>query len=129
MHSGYPIMMHLDTVTPPTPATATPTPQAGSTLAPLIDEVHEVIPITESYGLWHPQEGVVVGHFQPSESERIVTLLTRDIDYPNFKSRVTMRPDQTHRGYDDHRMGELHPSRQSDDAHGSAVSAPVPRPR
>jgi len=65
----------------------------------------------------------------PSESERIVTLLTRDIDYPNFKSRVTMRPDQTHRGYDDHRMGELHPSRQSDDAHGSAVSAPVPRPR
>ncbi|MEY5097719.1 MAG: NADP-specific glutamate dehydrogenase [Pseudomonadota bacterium] len=36
-----------------------------------VDEVHEVIPITESYGLWHPQEGVVVGHFQPSESERI----------------------------------------------------------
>ena len=25
----------------------------------------------ESYGLWHPQEGVVNGHFQPSESERI----------------------------------------------------------
>ncbi len=36
-----------------------------------IDEVHEVIPITESYGLWHPQEGVVNGHFQPSESARI----------------------------------------------------------
>jgi glutamate dehydrogenase (NAD(P)+) len=36
-----------------------------------VDEVHEVIPITESYGLWHPQEGVVNGHFQPSESERI----------------------------------------------------------
>lgn len=36
-----------------------------------IDEVHEVIPITESYGLWHPQEGVVNGHFRPSESERI----------------------------------------------------------
>jgi glutamate dehydrogenase (NAD(P)+) len=36
-----------------------------------IDEVHEVIPITESYGLWHPQEGVVNGHFVPSESERI----------------------------------------------------------
>lgn len=36
-----------------------------------VDEVHEVIPITESYGLWHPQEGVVNGHFLPSESERI----------------------------------------------------------
>ena len=36
-----------------------------------VDEVHEVIPITESYGLWHPQEGVVNGHFQPSESQRI----------------------------------------------------------
>ncbi len=36
-----------------------------------IDEVHEVIPITESYGLWHPQEGVVNGHFQPTESQRI----------------------------------------------------------
>ena len=36
-----------------------------------VDEIHEVIPITESYGLWHPQEGVVNGHFQPSESERI----------------------------------------------------------
>ena len=36
-----------------------------------VDEVHEVIPITESYGLWHPQEGVVNGHFVPSDSERI----------------------------------------------------------
>lgn len=36
-----------------------------------VDEVHEVIPITESYGLWHPQEGVVNGHFLPSDSERV----------------------------------------------------------
>ncbi len=36
-----------------------------------VDEVHEVIPITESHGLWHPQEGVVNGHFAPTESERI----------------------------------------------------------
>jgi glutamate dehydrogenase (NAD(P)+) len=36
-----------------------------------VDEVHEVIPITESHGLWHPQEGVVNGHFKPSDSERI----------------------------------------------------------
>jgi glutamate dehydrogenase/leucine dehydrogenase len=36
-----------------------------------VDEVHEVIPITESYGLWHPQEGVVNGHFKPTTSEQI----------------------------------------------------------
>lgn len=30
-----------------------------------VDEIHEVIPITESYGLWHPQEGIVNGHFNP----------------------------------------------------------------
>lgn len=36
-----------------------------------VDEVHEVIPITEAYGLWHPQEGIVNGHFLPRESERI----------------------------------------------------------
>ena len=28
-----------------------------------IDEIHEVIPITEDYGLWHPQEGVINGHY------------------------------------------------------------------
>lgn len=28
-----------------------------------VDEKSEVVPITESYGLWHPQEGVVNGHF------------------------------------------------------------------
>jgi len=36
-----------------------------------VDEIHEVIPVTESFGLWHPQEGVVNGHFKPSESQRI----------------------------------------------------------
>lgn len=36
-----------------------------------VDEIHEVIPITESFGLWHPQEGVVNGHFQASEPQKI----------------------------------------------------------
>lgn len=36
-----------------------------------VDEIHEVIPITEDYGLWHPQEGVVNGHFHPRENEKI----------------------------------------------------------
>lgn len=36
-----------------------------------VDEIHEVIPITENYGLWHPQEGVLCGHFNVRENERI----------------------------------------------------------
>jgi glutamate dehydrogenase/leucine dehydrogenase len=36
-----------------------------------VDEIHEVIPITESYNVWHPQEGVLTGHFQPTEIEKI----------------------------------------------------------
>jgi glutamate dehydrogenase (NAD(P)+) len=36
-----------------------------------VDELADVIPITESYGLWHPQEGVVMGHFQPTISDQI----------------------------------------------------------
>lgn len=36
-----------------------------------VDEVHEVIPITENLGLWHPQEGVLQGHFQPKEGDKI----------------------------------------------------------
>jgi len=36
-----------------------------------IDEVKHVIPITESYGLWHPQEGVVNGHFSLNEHKKM----------------------------------------------------------
>ncbi len=36
-----------------------------------VDEIHEVIPITENYGLWHPQEGVINGHYAARENERI----------------------------------------------------------
>ncbi|MCC6600323.1 MAG: amino acid dehydrogenase [Crocinitomicaceae bacterium] len=36
-----------------------------------IDEIHEVIPITEECGIWHPQEGVFNGHFQPTEAQKV----------------------------------------------------------
>lgn len=36
-----------------------------------VDEIHEVIPITEESGVWHPQEGVFTGHFQPTEADKI----------------------------------------------------------
>ena len=36
-----------------------------------VDKIHEVIPITEDYGLWHPQEGIVNGHFSPTKPHKI----------------------------------------------------------
>lgn len=39
-----------------------------------IDEIEEVIPITEDFGLWHPQEGVVNGHYQANEPLKIKML-------------------------------------------------------
>ena len=36
-----------------------------------VDEIHEVIPITEDCCVWHPQEGVFNGHFQPREAQKI----------------------------------------------------------
>lgn len=35
-----------------------------------VDEIHEVIPMTENCGVLHPQEGVLNGHFKPSDEQR-----------------------------------------------------------
>lgn len=65
-----------------------------------IDEIHEVIPITESYGLWHPQEGVISGHYRARENERIhqigqlrygVSKVLEDLEYtPNIKRKYVV---------------------------------------
>ena len=55
-----------------------------------VDELHEVIPITEQYGLWHPQEGVVRGHLGANQgaSVRIVgqlrTGVSKLVEDPQF---------------------------------------------
>ncbi len=36
-----------------------------------VDEIHEVIPMTEECGVWHPQEGVFNGHFKPTDADKI----------------------------------------------------------
>lgn len=36
-----------------------------------VDELKDVVPITEDLGLWHPQEGIVMGHLKPSEGQKI----------------------------------------------------------
>ena len=35
-----------------------------------VDEIHEVIPITKSLGVQHPQEGVFTGHFKPDAEQK-----------------------------------------------------------
>jgi len=65
-----------------------------------VDEIHEVIPITEEYGLWHPQEGVVNGHFGGSEGDRIrrvgqlragVSKVLEDLQYtPDPKQKLVV---------------------------------------
>ncbi len=62
-----------------------------------VDEVLEVIPITESYGLLHPQEGVVKGHLKPNGADKIklmgqlrvgVTHIVENPEYtPDLKSK------------------------------------------
>lgn len=39
-----------------------------------VDEIHEVIPITEEYGIWHPQEGIVNSHYRATEPQKIQKL-------------------------------------------------------
>lgn len=39
-----------------------------------VDELHDVIPLTERYGLWHPQQGIVNGHFGADERELVQRL-------------------------------------------------------
>lgn len=36
-----------------------------------VDEMKDVVPITEDLGLWHPQEGIVKGHLKPSKGKHI----------------------------------------------------------
>ncbi|MFM7813003.1 MAG: Glu/Leu/Phe/Val dehydrogenase dimerization domain-containing protein [Flavobacteriales bacterium] len=36
-----------------------------------VDEIHEVIPITEECGIWHPQEGVFNGHYGPTDAQKV----------------------------------------------------------
>lgn len=46
-----------------------------------VDEIHDVIPITEKFGLRHPQEGTVVGHFMANaeQTQRIIGQLQKGV--------------------------------------------------
>lgn len=62
-----------------------------------VDEAHEVIPMTENYGIWHPQEGVFTGHFQPTEGEKINRIgqlrhgVIKVIENPTFSPNISQK--------------------------------------
>lgn len=62
-----------------------------------VDEIHEVIPITEASGVWHPQEGVFNGHFKPTEADKINRIgqlrqgVIKVIENPNFSPDVSKK--------------------------------------
>ena len=60
-----------------------------------IDEIKEVIPITESYGLQHPQEGVLMGHFSPSAEVRTQKINQLREGVSKIITDVTYTPDET----------------------------------
>jgi glutamate dehydrogenase/leucine dehydrogenase len=62
-----------------------------------VDEIHEVIPMTEECGVWHPQEGVFNGHFKPTEADKINRIgqlrqgVVKVIENPNFSPDVSKK--------------------------------------
>ncbi len=62
-----------------------------------VDEINEVIPITEESGVWHPQEGVFNGHFKPTEADKINRIgqlrqgVIKVIENPAFSPDVTRK--------------------------------------
>lgn len=62
-----------------------------------VDEIHEVIPITENSGVWHPQEGVFTGHFTPTEADKINRIgqlrqgVIKVIENPHYSPDVTRK--------------------------------------
>lgn len=60
-----------------------------------IDEIHEVIPMTENCGILHPQEGVLNGHFNPSDSQKEVRINQLKVGVKKAIEDSTYSPDVT----------------------------------
>lgn len=58
-----------------------------------INEARDVVPITESYGLWHPQEGIVEGHFKPNKSQKISKIGQLRLGVPMIIANPDFSPD------------------------------------
>ena len=60
-----------------------------------VDEIHEVIPITEDNGVWHPQEGVFTGHFKPDEAQKVRRIGNLRQGVSQIVEDTTISPDFT----------------------------------
>ncbi len=58
-----------------------------------ISESKDVVPITESFGLWHPQEGIVEGHFSPNQSQKISKIGQLRLGVPMIIANTDFTPD------------------------------------
>ncbi|MFK7808838.1 MAG: Glu/Leu/Phe/Val dehydrogenase dimerization domain-containing protein [Saprospiraceae bacterium] len=62
-----------------------------------VDEIHEVIPMTENNGVWHPQEGVFNGHFQPNDAQKVKRIghlrhgVVKEIEDPKYSPDVNKK--------------------------------------
>lgn len=62
-----------------------------------VDEIHEVIPMTENCGVLHPQEGVLTGHFNPSAAQKQTRInqlsvgVTKEITNPIYSPDVNRK--------------------------------------
>jgi len=58
-----------------------------------VNEAKDVVPITESFGIWHPQEGIVEGHFNPKKSEKISKIGQLRLGVPMVIANPEFSPD------------------------------------
>jgi glutamate dehydrogenase/leucine dehydrogenase len=62
-----------------------------------VDEIHEVIPVTEEFGLWHPQEGVVNGHYGTTDKDKVQRVgrlragVSKVLDNPTYSPDVNRK--------------------------------------
>lgn len=58
-----------------------------------VDEAKEVVPFTENQGLWHPQEGVVVGHYGMNDAQTIKAIGQLRLGIPMVIANPSFTPD------------------------------------
>lgn len=63
-----------------------------------VDEVKDVVPITEKYGLHHPQEGIVVGHYAPNNElkKKQIYQLQKGVELEVKSTKLSPNPDKTY---------------------------------
>jgi len=63
-----------------------------------VDEIHEVIPVTRELGIEHPQEGVLMGHFNPSDADKTkkIKQLQEGVLFPVTKEGLTPQVDKNY---------------------------------